>query len=103
MKRLRETLATHIEQEDARLYPELRVLAERAGDSDMVALVDEFAAGMADIGEVLSGFFQRHGDVSDMAEAGAEWADVLDALAARMQAEESSLYPLHKELSLAAR
>ncbi len=103
MKRLRETLATHIEQEDARLYPELRVLAERGGDSDMVALVDEFAAGMADIGEVLSGFFQRHGDVSDMAEAGAEWADVLDALAARMQAEESSLYPLHKELSLAAR
>jgi serine/threonine protein kinase len=100
MKRLRETLATHIALEDARLYPELRVLAERSGDADMVALVDEFAAGMADIGEVLSGFFQRHGEVGDLAEAGAEWSDVLDALAARMQAEETSLYPLHKELSL---
>jgi serine/threonine protein kinase len=101
MKRFRETLANHLQLEDARLYPELKILAARSGDTDMVALVEEFSTGMADIGEVLTGFFERHANLTEPAEAAGEWSDLVDALAARMQAEETSLYPLHKELSLA--
>ncbi len=101
--RLRDLIEKHVQLEDARLYPELRALAERSQDSDMVALVHEFSTGMAEIGEVLTGFFDRYGDGKDLDGARAEWTDVSDALSSRLSAEELSLYPLHRDLAVGAK
>ncbi|MCC6646782.1 MAG: protein kinase [Polyangiaceae bacterium] len=99
LRRLREVIVTHVQLEDARLYPELRQLAEQSRDADMIAIVAEFSEGMSDIGAVLTGFFEQHGDAKDLARARAEWADVYDALSSRLSAEEGSLYPLHRDLA----
>lgn len=98
--RLRDVLETHVRLEDARLYPELRQLAEQSRDADMVALVADFSTGMSEIGAVLTSFFEHFGDAKDLEGALAEWPDVCDALFSRLSAEEMSLYPLHRDLAV---
>lgn len=99
--RLCEVLEAHVRLEDVRLYPELRLLAERSGDSEMVALVSEFSAGMAEIGAIMNSFFERYATAVDLTDVLVEWPDVRKALFARLSAEEMSLYPLHQELAVA--
>ena len=101
---IRSALLGHLALEDLELYPALIVAAQRAGLREEEQLARTFATNMERISQQLKEFFARHtSHHADSAALKHEFPSMLKALAARIQSEETMLYPLYTKLCVTRR
>jgi regulator of sigma D len=93
-------LDEHLAIEDTTFYPEL-LRAMKADEMD-ASVTEEFISQMAAIGAQVYGFLARYGSqeylTSHAEQFRSELADIVHALAARMYAEDRSVYALYEQL-----
>jgi hypothetical protein len=96
---LKSALLAHLELEDNQLYPQLIQAAEKQGDPTIAQTTKMFSSGMVLISDTLKTFLGRYERKKDFSvdEFKKDWREVTVALSARINQEESSLYPLYNK------
>ena len=94
---LKTALLGHLELEDKKLYPALIKAAEKK-DPAAVGTARMFSTNMVGISRVLTDFLGKYEGKKFSADAFAQdWQGILGALAARINSEEATLYPLYEK------
>ena len=94
---LKAALLGHLELEDKKLYSALIKAAEKK-DPAAVETARMFSTNMVGISRVLIDFLGKYEGKKFSAEAFAQdWQGILGALAARINSEEATLYPLYEK------
>lgn len=89
-------LSSHLQQEDAELYPGLVKAAQEKKDAHVERTAQLFSTNMARISESLSAFLRRQGKQQLQPSAfEREWRGFVAVLNQRLESEESALYPMY--------
>ena len=94
---LSQALRTHLALEDREIYPGLIRAAEASGDARMLETAKTFASNMQRITESLQEFLSRHQAEFHLERFRTGWGTLSGVLAKRIQAEETTLYPLYEQ------
>ncbi len=94
---LKTALLGHLDLEDKKLYPAL-IKAAQKKDPAAAETARMFATNMVGISRVLVDFLGKYEGKKFSADAFAQdWQGILGALAARINSEEATLYPLYEK------
>jgi hypothetical protein len=103
LKALGGALTAHLALEDAQLYPGLEKLAATKGSENLRTVASQFSINMGRISQSLLSFLRKYdAAVTDLTSFRRDWSQVKAALASRISAEETSLYPLFEKATKAA-
>jgi len=99
LKAAKAGLLGHLGEEDKDLYPVLHKAAE--SNANLKGILDTFAKDMDEITKNVIAFFDKYENVNDdvAGEFITDFAAVFGALGARIQKEESILYPEYDKLA----
>jgi hypothetical protein len=102
MRELSEAVRTHLELEDTELYPILLDAAEDQAEPEVVAAARSFALNMRQLTGQIRQFLERYLGNPMGPSFGDDWSRVMQALNARINAEELSLYRVYERLAKVA-
>lgn len=86
----KDGLLTHLQKEDAELYPKLREKA--TSDPNLANILNTFAKDMEGISSAALGFFEKYEDGGSPVEFAKDFGALMGALGNRIRKEESILY-----------
>ncbi len=92
-------LLGHLDIEDTELYPALIKAAQDSGQDNLATTARLFSSNMAFISRALKDFLGRYGGkpTFDLKQFGDDWKNIVASLSARINAEETTLYPMYEK------